>query len=127
MFYSIKSFILKKIYKLLIIKTVILPKKDIHIYEKLHTYLKVNINSSKGIFVFNFKKDRRALKRKTDLLVKYFIVELEVPDSLSMIDNDINNKVLVVVKVVIFPIDYKILSELLIELYLDNFLKGSIK
>lgn len=123
MLYAIKSFFLKKLYRLLIYDVIILPKKDIPIYNKLHTYLQLKIDSNKGFFIFNFKEDRRRSQRKIDLLIKHFIVELEIPNNLTVKNNDIVDKVLVAIKIVIFPINYTILSELLIELYLDSFLK----
>lgn len=120
---SIKNFLLKKFYRLLIYKVIILPKKDIAIYEKLDTYLKININSNKGVFTFNFKKDRRTDRKKIDVLTKCFVVELEVPSNLKVRNSDIIDKVLVVIKIAFSPVNYELLSEILMELYLDNFLK----
>lgn len=75
-----------------------------------------------GPMRFIFKEDRRSKRRKLDslFLLKSFLVELKVPDEIVLNRQDLNDKVIIVIKIVLFNINYEILSEVLLDLYIDT-------
>lgn len=123
MFKRIRKSLLKQIYNLLIFRAIVTDRSNLLRYKKLHTFCVIELPCDKGVFKFNFKKDMRSEKRlkKTPGLIDY-VIELEVPENLVTIDDTIRNKVVIVVKIVLFKIDYEILTELLMERYLDKIL-----
>lgn len=125
MFSTIRDFLLRIFYRLLIQKTIVLNRSSVIAYEKLHTFCTMNVNTDKGVFTFYFKEDRRKARRRGDRdsrMINY-VIELGIPEGLIPEDRTINNKVVVVVKVNLFKIDYDVLTKLLTDIYLDNILK----
>lgn len=124
MFANFRKWLHKKIYKSLIYKTIVLDKNSIPYYEKLETFCALEVNTDKGIFKFLFKKDRRKNKRKENEIpaITNYIIELIVPDELLTQQTPIKDKIVIVVKVMLFKPDYEILTELLTDTYLDTIL-----
>lgn len=125
MFSTIRDFLLRIFYRLLIQKTIVLNRSSVIAYEKLHTFCTMNVNTDRGVFTFYFKEDRRKARRRGDRdhrMINY-VIELGIPEGLIPEDKTINNKVVVVVKVNLFKIDYDVLTKLLTDIYLDNILK----
>lgn len=125
MFKRIWDFLLRVFYRLLIRKTIVLNRSSVVAYERLHTFCTVNVNTDRGVFTFYFKEDRRKSRRNSDRdssIINY-IIELGIPQGLIPEDKTINNKVVVVVKVNLFKINYDVLTKLLTDIYLDNILK----
>lgn len=125
MFSTIRDFLLRIFYRLLIQKTIVLNRSSVIAYDKLHTFCTMNVNTDRGVFTFYFKEDRRKARRRGDRdhrMINY-VIELGIPEGLIPEDKTINNKVVVVVKVNLFKIDYDVLTKLLTDIYLDNILK----
>lgn len=94
-------------------------------YNNLRTFSELEVKTNKGAFTFIFKEDRRKTRlKKFNLLdIHSFLIELIVPTQIVSINKIIENHILVVVKVMIFKIDYKVLSEVLIDIYLDKIIE----
>ena len=125
MFEGIRKWLHKKIYKLLIYRTIVLDRHSVQHYDRLETFCSIDMQTDKGVFKFLFKKDRRKKTRYQETIpsINNYIIELVVPDGLIPYDETIKNKLVVVVKVMLFKVDYEILTELLAELYLNQILK----
>ena len=117
----IKKF-LKYFYRLLIFKVIVIDRENFINYEKLKTFCEYELTSNMGPMRFIFKEDRRRKRRKLDnlLLLNSFLVELKVPAEVVLKRQELNDKVIIVIKLVIFKIDYEILSEVLLDLYVDT-------
>lgn len=124
MFRRIRKWIHKRIYSFLIYRTIVLDKASVLHYDKLATFCEIEIQSDKGPFKFLFKKDRRSRIRpnKQTPGVTNYIIELQPPESLQEINNTVNTKLVIVVKIMLFKPDYTILTELLMDSYLDKIL-----
>lgn len=124
MFKTLRKWLYKKLYKALVYKAIVLDKSSIHHYDKLETFCALDVNTDKGIFKFLFKKDRRKNKRDEKVIpsVTNYIIELLIPEELATDDNIIKNKIVIVVKVMMFKPDYDILTEVLTDMYLDAIL-----
>ena len=114
--------ILKFFYKLLIFKVIVIDRSNFVSYDKLKTFCEYELMSNMGPMRFIFKEDRRRKRRKLDnlLLLNSFLVELKVPDELVIKRQEINDKVIIVIKLILFKINYEILSEVLLDLYVDT-------
>lgn len=125
MFKYLKNVFLKRLYKLLIFRTIVLDKSSMSRYNNLRTFSELEVKTNKGAFTFIFKEDRRKTRlKKFNLLdIHSFLIELIVPTQIVSINKIIENHILVVVKVMIFKIDYKVLSEVLIDIYLDKIIE----
>lgn len=119
---SLFKTILKYFYRLLIFKVIVIDKNNFINYDKLKTFCEYELTSNMGPIKFIFKEDRRAQRRKLDnlLLLNSFLIELKVPDDIVLKRQEINDKVIIVIKLVLFKINYELLSEVLLELYVDT-------
>jgi len=126
MFKKIKYYILKRIYKLLIFRIVLLDKTSVKHYDVLETFCEIDLKTDKGIFKFQFKKDRRKRRNSREKIpsINTYLIELIVPETIVPKTDLLKNKIVVVVKVALFNVDYKILTELLMDLYLNEILKN---
>ena len=117
----IKKF-LKYFYRLLIFKVIVIDRENFINYDKLKTFCEYELMSNMGPMRFIFKEDRRRRRRKLDnlLLLNSFLVELKVPDEVVLKRQELNDKVIIVIKLVVFKINYEILSEVLLDLYVDT-------
>ena len=117
---TIKNYFLKKIYKCLIFRTIVIDKANVRHYEALKEFCRVDMNTDKGTFTFIFKEDRRVNSRiVTFPRITNYIIELTVPEGLSEVTNTIQKKIVIVVKVMIHSVDYTLLTEVLTDMYLD--------
>jgi len=120
----VKRYWLKKLYRLLVIRTQILSKVNLYHYHRYPTFATIKIPTNKGDFTFIFKEDRRKRVRGTEdgkwKLSSYF-VELVAPPHLANPSNPLHDKVIVVVKVTVAGVNYEALGELLLDLYLGYF------
>ena len=116
----IRSF-LKYLYRLLIFKVIVIDRSNFVNYEKLKTFCEYELMSNMGPMRFIFKEDRRRKRRKLDnlLLLNSFLIELKVPEDIVLKRQELNDKVIIVIKLVLFKINYEILSEVLLDLYVD--------
>jgi hypothetical protein len=122
MFASLIKNILKYFYRLFIFKVIVIDRNNFVTYDKLKTFCEYELISNLGPIRFIFKEDRRKRKRKLDnvLLLNSFLIELKVPDDIKLNREDLNDKVIIVIKLVLFKINYEILSEVLLDLYIDT-------
>ena len=125
MFDRIKLFILKRVYKFLILRIELIDKARLPKYELYKEFCTMHIDSNKGVFVFVFKKDRRN-KDRVDyannlLKTTNYFVELIPPPGLRFKNDDLQNKVVMVVKLGISSISHKVLASLMLDLYIDCF------
>lgn len=122
MFATLIKNILKYFYRLFIFKVIVIDRNNFVTYDKLKTFCEYELISNLGPIKFIFKEDRRKRKRKLDnvLLLNSFLIELKVPDDIKLNREDINDKVIIVIKLVLFKINYEILSEVLLDLYVDT-------
>ncbi len=113
---------LKYFYRLFIFKVIVIDKQNFMTYDKLKTFCEYELISNMGPIKFVFKEDRRKRKRKLDniLLLNSFLIELKVPEDIKLSREDLNDKVIIVIKLVLFKINYEILSEVLLDLYVDT-------
>lgn len=113
---------LKYFYRLFIFKVIVIDKQNFMTYDKLKTFCEYELISNMGPIKFVFKEDRRKRKRKLDniLLLNSFLIELKVPEDIKLNREDLNDKVIIVIKLVLFKINYEILSEVLLDLYVDT-------
>lgn len=123
--YRITEYLLKKLYKFLIFKTIVLNKTSACAYRKMIPFCEVTIDTDKGSFTFVFKEDRRKKNRAKFgfLYLNNYVVELTVPEGIMSLNHVIENKVVIVVKVMLFKVDYKLFTEVLTDIYLDTILK----
>lgn len=121
MLQAIRAYLLKRLYKFLIFKTVVLNKDNACAYRKTIPFCEVSIDTDKGPFTFVFKEDRRKKARAKFgiFYINNFVVELTVPDGLISINHIIENKVVIIVKIMLFKVDYTLLTEVLTDAYLD--------
>lgn len=125
MFTIIKNYFLKKIYKALILKAALLDKGTSDRYVRSKIIYALDINTSKGVFTFLFKEDRRKKNRSKFCLIgtRVFLVELTMPEGLDSIDACIEDKVVIVVKIMLLKIDYELFANILADIYLDEMLE----
>lgn len=125
MFCKLRKWLHKKIYKALIYKTIVLDKTSILHYDKLEPFCEFNVETDKGKFKFIFKKDRRKNRRTEPVppAISNYIIELRIPEELIPSNDAVKNKIVIVVKVMLFKPDYEILTELLTDTYMDTILK----
>ena len=125
MFKSIKGYLLKKLYKFLIFKTIVLDKDNACSYKRMEPFCEISIDTDKGPFKFIFKEDRRKHKRRRFgiIHINNFIIELLVPEGIVSSNSVIENKVVIVIKIMLFKINYTMLTEVLTDIYLDNILE----
>lgn len=124
MWRRIKQWLLKKLYRLLIVKVSFVQKTDLRYYEKFKVFCELPLHTNKGVFTFVFKEDRRKRPRvkvvPPSLLSSYF-VELICPYGVDQ-DNVFTDKVIVVVKIRgVGELNYEALASVLLDLYIDNF------
>ena len=124
MFKLFRAWMTKVLYNLLIYKTIVLDKTRVANYEKMATFCELDVRTDKGVFKFIFKEDvRRSIRKERKFpSVNNYIIELLIPSHLSPVDTTVTEKVVMVVKVVLYKPDYEVLTQLLIERYLDSIL-----
>lgn len=117
--------ILKFFYRCLIFKVIVVDRLNFSSYNKLKTFCEYELMSNMGPIQFIFKKDRRNKRRKFDnfLFINTYLIELKVQDNVIVKREEINNKIVIVTKVIIFKVNYEILIEVLLDLYIDNIIK----
>jgi hypothetical protein len=121
---KIKITILKFIYKLLIYKIVLLDKTNVVNINRLKEFSSLTVKTTHGDFTFRFLEDRRSRARKLhEKYVKVFTVEVEVPSGSNDILKELNNKLLMVIKIMFIKIDYKVIAEILFDLCLAEYIR----
>lgn len=121
MFTNLLKRVLKHIYRLFIFKVIVINRSNFTTYDRLKTFCEYELVSNLGPIKFIFKEDRRKHRRKLDniLMLNSFLIELKVPEDVELNRPDVNDKVIIVIKFMLFKVNYEILSEVLMELYVD--------
>ena len=125
MFRRLKSYLLRRLYSLLVIKLQPVDKSVLKNYEKFRSFCTIRLFSTKGEFQFVFKEDRRKTvrnKKSVFRLTSYF-VELLSPEEFNLPTNALYNKVIMVVTIRLGPVNYEAMGRLLLDLYIDSFSK----
>lgn len=122
---NLKKIILKFLYKLFIFKVIVINRSNLSSYDKLKTFCEYELMSNMGPIKFIFKEDRRKKRRKFDnlLFLNSFFIELKVPDEIIIKRQEINDKAVIVIKLIFFKINYEILAEVLLDIYIDTIFK----
>ena len=122
---KIKSVFLKILYKLLIFKVIVIDKTSLTYHAKLTTFCELELSSNMGPIRILFKEDRRKRRRNIDkiFMIKNFLVELKVPDTVTLKRHEINEKVIIVIKFMLFKVEYNIFAEVLLDIYLNSIMK----
>ncbi len=118
----LRKFCLKWIYRTLIYKSIVVDKEEMPAYLELENICAMNVDTEKGPFVFLFKRDRRTSPVEKIPYISNYIIELDLPEGLMPKNTAIRDKLVIVVKMVLFKPDYRILIEILTEIYLDRIL-----
>ena len=125
MFAYLRKKIIKFIYRFLIFRVIIIDKNVLPSYDHLKVFCEYTINSNVGPISFVFKEDRRKKRRLADniFMLNNFLAELKLPENIIPVRKEISDNVLIVIKIIIFKLDYQILSEVLLDLYVENVYK----
>lgn len=116
---KIRIAVLRRLYKLLIFRVIVLDRSSTIDYHKAVEFYSIKVLTTKGEFFFKFKEDRRVNKCRDIYgfnLVSY-IVELIPPEDIAMPDGEIENTVILAVKIMLFKVDPAILSGVLVDIY----------
>lgn len=116
--------ILKKIYRILVVKVYTVDKAAMPSYHMFRTFCDLDFKTTQGVFSFSFKKDRRSEPRdsiKVQRSVSSYLVELTGPDPALTPTNPLYNKVIVVAMLHRRRINYEALARVLLDLYIDQF------
>ena len=119
MFWYLKRRFYKLIYTLLVYEILFVNKSTLTFLDKLKKFAELRLNSNKGEFLFTFKEDRRRSIR----YIRKYIVEVKVPEETNYTLRTLNERVTIIVNVVLIDVDYEILAEILYEKYLDEAIK----
>lgn len=112
----LKKMMYRKLYSLLIYEILFANKSDLGFLSKLKKFAELKFTSNKGDFLFTFKEDRRHHME----YIRRYIVEICVPEEADATMRALDEKVAIMVTVMIVQIDYEILAEVLYERYLDQ-------
>lgn len=116
--------ILKKSYNKTIMKVVVLDKRNNKYYREAHSFCTLELGTDLGPFIFEFKEDRRkAHSLLSRLIVRTYIVHLKPPPGLIHTKMDLSEKVVIAIKIMLFRPNYEILTQVLMDIYLDVMLE----
>lgn len=123
MFRKIWYWFLKKLYRRLVLQVVVLNSEGRAYYESIDSFCKIEVPTAKGVFVFNFKEDRRRVDRgEGDVLpLVNYVIKLEPPEGLS--GGNLRDKMVMVIKVFLLKLNRRVLVEVLTDIYLDSLLE----
>jgi hypothetical protein len=124
MWKRLKLYLLKKLYRILVVKVYTIDRAVLNSYQKFHTFCDLSFQTNQGRFSFSFKEDRRSKIRdpvRFRRSVSSYLVELEGPDSLNDPLSPLLNKVIVVVMIHVKHVNCEVLANVLLDLYIDQF------
>ena len=81
------------------------------------------LDTNRGVFKFSFTEDTGTLFNWKLFFMASYTVHLEPPEGLISTGVDLNSKIVLAIKVMLFEVDYDILVSILVDLYLDRILK----
>lgn len=122
MFEKIRAIISKWLAKILIYNVIVIDKKQVADFKNLEIFSSYTVETDAGVFVFNFKHDRRTKgKRKRDRYITYYVVEVDVPPVLKVHakDDGMTTKSVIILKIILWNIKPSTLVRLLSDVYMD--------
>lgn len=108
------------------IKVIVLNKSAYSFYERLVSFCTLQVNTDHGPFIFQFKEDRRKGRREW-LITRTYIVELVPPADLLGANNNIKENIVLAIKIFLFKPNYRVLTEVLADIYIETMLKENSK
>lgn len=123
MLHKLRSVISKLLTKLLIYKVIVIDKKNVDDFKNLEIFSSYNVETDVGVFVFNFKEDRRKRTRRgLDRYITYYVVGVDVPPPLMEFtkDDTMTTKSVIILKVILWNIKPATLVRLLSDVYMDT-------
>lgn len=109
---------------MLVVKLIPMDRDQLRHFESYKTFAEVHIPTVKGEFKFVFKEDRRKrikFKRLSVYDITTYFVELQCPEEYNIPSNYLYGKVIIVILVKLFKINYEALGRVLLDLYLDTY------
>ncbi|QXN70513.1 hypothetical protein AGENTSMITH_109 [Bacillus phage vB_BspM_AgentSmith] len=122
MFKKIRTTISRWLTHILIYNVIVIDKKQVADFKNLEIFSSYTVETDVGVFVFNFKRDRRLKgKRKRDRYITYYVVEVDVPPVLKehTKDDGMTMKSVIVLKIILWNIKPETLVRLLSDVYMD--------
>lgn len=126
MYKRLMVWLLKKAYRKTMLRIVVLDKSNCSFYERLEPFCTLEVKTDHGPFLFQFKEDRRKRHRKhkrESMVICTYIVELIPPKDLVPVTFDLSSKFVLAVKLLFRKPNYEILTQVLMDIYLDTMLK----
>ena len=126
MYKRLMVWLLKKAYRKTMLRIVVLDKSNCSFYERLEPFCTLEVKTDHGPFLFQFKEDRRKRHRKRKrerMIIRTYIVELIPPKDLVPVTFDLSSKLVLAVKLLFLRPNYEILTQVLMDIYLDTMLK----
>lgn len=126
MLHKLRSVLSRFLTKILIYKVIVIDKKNTDDFKNLEIFSSYNVETDVGVFVFNFKEDRRNRnRRRFDRFITYYVVGVDVPPSLKdYTKNDaMSTKSVIILKVILWNIKPAILVRLLSDVYMDTLIE----
>lgn len=126
MYKRLMVWLLKKAYRKTMLRIVVLDKSNCSFYERLEPFCTLEVKTDHGPFLFQFKEDRRKRHRKHKrdrMVIRTYIVELIPPKDLVPVTFDLSSKLVLAVKLLFLRPNYEILTQVLMDIYLDTMLK----
>lgn len=107
---------------MLIYNVIVIDKKQVADFKNLEIFSSYTVETDFGVFVFNFKRDRRTKgRRKRDRYITYYVVEVDVPAVLKVHakDDGMTTKSVIILKIILWNIKPSTLVRLLSDVYID--------
>lgn len=126
MYKRLMVWLLKKAYRKTMLRIVVLDKDNCSFYARLEPFCTLEVKTDHGPFLFQFKEDRRKRHRKHKrerMIIRTYIVELIPPKDLVPVTFDLSSKIVLAVKLLFLKPNYEILTQVLMDIYLDTMLK----
>lgn len=118
--------LLKKAYRRTMLRIVVLDRDNCSFYDKLEPICSLEVKTDHGPFLFQFKEDRRKKSRQKPrerMVISTYIVELIPPKELVPVTFDLSSKLVLAIKLLFFKPNYEVLTEVLMDVYLDTMLR----
>lgn len=118
MTYNLTQYLLRKFYHWLIYKVQILDRDEVVCYAQEEVFAELRIATNLSPFYFTIRECKGGSR-----FTRSFTVELEVPPEGSMTLQSVNEKKVLVVKIMAFYHNREVLSDLLISIALNEFIR----
>jgi hypothetical protein len=116
MFGYLRKKMYRGLYSLLVYEILFANKSRLGFLSKLKKFAELKVVTNKGDFLFTFKEDRRHRLEH----IHSYIIEVSTPTTVNSAILVLDEKVAVMVTIMIGKIDYELLAEVLYEKYLDQ-------